>query len=338
MSVWLVRAGKGGEFENLALEQGVVVAGWSEAGDLSDVKTKTQLLERFQAVWPDHKPKTLINWHSQVWPFIKVIQPGDLIALPLKRRPFIALGRATGPYHFVPDAPFDAQNQLPVKWLKEMPRDAFPQDILYSLGAFMTVCRIWRNDAEARINAILTGKPVAPIAEDEALDQADADGVTVDLEAFAKDQIRAIIYARFKGHGLSRLVAAVLEAQGYKTIISPAGPDGGVDVVAGSGPLGFDEPRMVVQVKSEQTPVDVKVIRELQGVMKSFGASHGIVVAWGGFKGSVSRETSRQYFEIRLWSSDDLVAAVLENYDRLNEEIRAELPLKRIWTIVPELG
>lgn len=336
MAIWLVRAGKSGEHENLALEKGVVVSGWSDAGDLSKPGSKSALLARFKEVWPDLKPKTLINWNSQAWPFVNDIKPGDLVALPLKSRPFVAFGRVTGKYTFVSDAPHDAQNQLPVTWLKEVPRSSIPQDILYSLGAFMTVCRIWRNDAELRVPALLEGKEASPVPV-AGYDEPDADGVDVDLESVVREQIRALIYAKFKGHGLSRLVAAVLEAQGYRTITSPAGPDGGVDVVAGSGPLGFDPPRLVVQVKSEQAPIDVKVVRELQGVMKSFGADHGMVVAWGGFKGSVIKETSRQFFEIRLWSSDDLVMAVLDHYDRLNDEIRAELPLKRIWTIVPEL-
>jgi hypothetical protein len=31
-----------------------------------------------------------------------------------------------------------------------------------------------------------------------------------------------------------------------------------------------------------------------------------------------------------------LVERVLENYDRMPDEVQAELPLKRIWTLVPE--
>lgn len=336
MPIWLVRAGKDGQFEDLAIGSKVAVAGWSEAGDLSGVRSKADLMARFQATWPDLKQKTLINWASQVWPFINEIKSGDIIALPLKGRPFIAFGRATGSYRFVPDAPADAQNQIPVEWLKEVPRSDIPQDLLYSLGAFMTVCRIWRNDAENRITALLEGKPFSQVPAPGIADAADADGENVDLESVLLDQIRAHITSKFKGHGLSRLVAAVLQAQGYKTTTAPAGPDGGVDVVAGSGPLGFDAPRIAVQVKSEQSPIDVKVVRELQGVMKNFGADHGMVVAWGGFKHTVIRESSRQFFEIRLWGPDDLVKAILEHYDNLSDEIRAELPLRRLWSLVWE--
>lgn len=58
-----------------------------------------------------------------------------------------------------------------------------------------------------------------------------------DLEQYARDQIRDFIARKFKGHNLDRLVGAVLEAQGYKVQISPEGVDGGVDILAGYGPM-----------------------------------------------------------------------------------------------------
>ncbi len=161
-------------------------------------------------------------------------------------------------------------------------------------------------------------------------------GATFDLEQFARDQISNHINQKFKGHGLARLVGAVLQAQGYQVRIAPEGPDGGVDIIAGQGALGFEPPRLVVQVKSSDTPVDVGVLRELQGVINNFGADLGLIVAWGGYKGTVEKEAARQFFKIRLWDADDLVQMVQENYDHLNEDIQAELPLKRIWTLVQE--
>lgn len=100
--------------------------------------------------------------------------------------------------------------------------------------------------------------------------------------------------------------------------------------------MGFDRPRLCVQVKSSDQQQDVGVLRELKGVMRDFQAEQGLLVAWGGFKRSVFTEARRAFFEIRLWDADALVKAVLENYDRLSERVRAELPLKRIWTLVQE--
>lgn len=47
------------------------------------------------------------------------------------------------------------RHSVRVKWLNtEVPRSTFDQDLLYSFGAFMTVCRMARNDAEARVRGM----------------------------------------------------------------------------------------------------------------------------------------------------------------------------------------
>jgi len=117
---------------------------------------------------------------------------------------------------------------------------------------------------------------------------------------------------------------------------SPPGPDGGVDILAGSGPLGFDQPRLAVQVKSGITQVDVDVYRAFSGVMDTFKADHGLIVSWSGYRGTVLDEAAKNYFKIRLWDAQDLVRNVQSYYDKLPEDIQAELPLKQIWILLPE--
>lgn len=339
MALWLVRAGRFGDRESLALEQGRVLIGWEEMPDLANIAERSELTALLAQVYPDEKPKTRENWESQLWSFIKGIQPNDLVALPLKSRAMIALGRVAGPYEYLGDNPPGAQHTRKVKWLKELPRSAFDQDLLYSFGAFMTVCRIQRNNAEDRVRALLDGKVAAkPKTSTNGEQPADLTAEELeappDLEQIAQDQISAFLSRKFRGHDLARLVAAILEAQGYRVRVSPAGADGGVDIIAGQGPLGFESPRLVVQVKSSDSPADVKVLRELQGVMKNFRAEHGLLVSWGGFKSSVEREAAQLFFEIRRWDAADLVEMIQAHYDRLPEALQAELPLKRIWTLV----
>jgi restriction system protein len=100
--------------------------------------------------------------------------------------------------------------------------------------------------------------------------------------------------------------------------------------------MGFDPPRLCVQVKSSNDPIDVKVLRELQGVMQNVSAEQGLLVAWGGFRQSVLAEARRQFFNLRLWDSGDLVSELLQHYEQLPKDLQAELPLKRIWALVPE--
>jgi restriction system protein len=335
MALWLVRAGKYGEREDFALQNNLALIGWEELPDLSYIKVRKELTTLLKKSYPDLNPKTLMNWESQIWPFVKEISVGDLIALPLKHRAVIAIGEFTGDYCFIGDNPINARHVRPVKWLNEFPRNQFGQDLLYSLGAAMTVCRIRRNNAESRVRNILAGKKDIQTTISDSSIAVESESL-VDLEEIARDQITSYINRELKGHGLARLVGAILQAQGYQVRVSPEGPDGGVDIIAGRGTLGFESPRLVVQVKSSDTPIDVGVLRELQGVISSFGAELGLIVAWGGYRGTVEKEAARQFFKIRLWDAKDLVLNLQENYERLPENIQAELPLKRIWALVKE--
>jgi restriction system protein len=300
------------------------------------VKTREALAQLVKETYSDEGPKTLSNWTGQLWAFRERIQKDDLVVLPLKRRSAIAIGRVTGGYSYQSQGT-DGFHTRPVKWLRtDIPRSAFDPDILSSFGAFMTVCQISRNNAEPRIKAVLEGKkPPASIPSVSESDQADVEGpVPTDIPQYAEDRIREFIEQKFKGHGLSRLVDALLKAIGYTTAFSPPGPDGGVDIVAGRGPMGFDPPRLCVQVKSSSGPVNPEIIQRLHGSMKGVSADQGLLISWGGFNSKVPTEERSQFFSIRLWDSGDLIQALLENYEKLSPDIQAELPLKRIWVLL----
>lgn len=330
MALWLVRAGRHGEQEALALDNDIAVIGWSDLPDLAPVKTREELEVLCRNTYPNDKPNTVTNWVGQIWAFRERIQVGDLVVLPFKSRSAVSVGRVAGPYQYRMDLGEDTHHTRPVQWLRtDLPRSTFEQDLLYSFGAFMTVCQIQRNNAEERVRAILQGQSPGD-TEERAPEEI------ANLEEYARDQLRDYIARKFRGHELARLVNEILKAQGYQTALAPAGPDRGVDVIAGRGPMGFDRPRLCVQVKSSDSPVDVGVLRELQGVMKNFGAEQGLLVSWGGFKNSVISEARRLFFEIRLWDTGDLVRALIENYDQLSEEMRAEIPLKCFWALVLE--
>ena len=80
-------------------------------------------------------------------------------------------------------------------WLEtDIPRSNFDQDLLYSFGAFMTVCRIKRNRAEERLKAMAqagwtsTGIP-KPRAPNES-ESSDEESASFDIETAARDRGR----------------------------------------------------------------------------------------------------------------------------------------------------
>jgi len=352
MNAWLVRAGSNGERDDYNLANNVVGGGFKEVGDLSGCTDKDAMLQILDTAYPGSPKQRTSNYRNQLWALTNRIEVGDLVVLPLKTTSQLAIGRVTGPYEFRADAPLGSRHCRPVEWTRsDLPRTAVQQDLLFSLGAFMTICQLSRNDAAARIKALAeTGKDPgssvdllsdgsSPLGAGQVSVNDDASSTTaVDLEQYAKDRLSTVIAERFAGHKMAHLVGAVLEAQGFVCDVAPEGPDGGIDIFAGLGPLGLDAPRLIVQVKSSPSAIDAPTVRELHGVISTHGADQGLMVAWGGLNKVARRELGTQRFNVRVWEANDLIEQVASNYQRLPESIRADLPLKQIWTVVEDLA
>ena len=87
-------------------------------------------------------------------------------------------------------------------------------------------------------------------------------------------------------------------------------------------------------MKSQDTPVELKEIKALKGAMQDSQATQGLFVSWGGYKNSVKEQSS--FFSVRLWGQNELLRALFRTYEKLDAELRADLPLKQIWTITDE--
>jgi restriction system protein len=344
MTVWLVRAGAHGEHEARFLQEKRIFLTFSGLDvDLKNLSNKSALSQKLGQLNPQAKDKALQTWVSQVWPFAADMTIGDLVITPLKAQRKIQVGEIAGDYEFMPQGPNPYFHSRRVKWIGEaIPRGNFGKDLLNSFGAFLTICRIEKNNAENRIKAmqlnnwlpetitaILTPNTGTQTLENSSVVDTD----TIDLEEAGLDQISRVIDAKFKQHAFTRLIEGILKAQGYTTYRSPEGADGGADILAGSGPFGFGTPRLCVEVKSEANLIDRPSVDKLMGAVTKFGAQEGLFVSWSGFKPNVQKELAASFFRVRLWSQKEVLDALFDVYDRLDEELKAELPLKRIWTV-----
>jgi len=344
MAVWLIRAGSHGEYELKFIQEGRIYVTWDDLDvNLAKLADRNELTKAMTQRYPDTKPKAIANWVSQVWPFAHEITKSDMVVLPLKTQRAVQIGEVSGDYHFGPKGPNPFFHWRPVKWIGEaVPRAHFGKDLLYTFGAFMTICRVQRNNAESRIAAMRANgweaESLAAITKTPAIspDVPASEVDDTDLEEAARDEIAQLITARFKGHGLTRLVEGILKAQGYITYRSAEGADGGADILAGAGPLGFGAPRLCVEVKSESSPIDRSTVDKLLGSITKFGAQEGLFVSWSGFKTNVQKELAASFFRVRLWTQKELLEALFAHYDNLDDDLKAELPLKRIWTVAAQ--
>lgn len=353
MSLWLIRCGGRGEHEQKFLDENRVYLTWEGVTrDLAPLTDREALRAFLEERSPDATRSKISNTTGQFHSFLNRMVPGDWFCVPTRRRT-IHIGEITGGYTHTPNAEGPYHHHRAVKWIEQdVPRNNFDQDLLNSLGAIMTICKIQRNDAEARIRAMATNgwksvgisakpihaKPSASSStthgppDDDASD-LEAEAAPIDLELTARDQIARTLYAQFKGHGMERLVGAILKAQGFTTYEHGKGADGGIDLLAAPGVLGFGSPRVCVQVKSQDSPLDRPALDQLRGTMENVHAEQGLLVCWGGFKKTVYAELPRLFFKVRLWDQDDLIDQFLAHYDRFDAGMKAEVPLKQVWAM-----
>ena len=74
----------------------------------------------------------------------------------------------------------------------------------------------------------------------------------------------------------------------------------------------------------------------LPGAVTKFSAEEGPFVSWSGFKANVQKELAASFFHVRLWTQKDLLEALFAQYDHLDDGLKAELPLKRLWTVASQ--
>lgn len=340
--LWIVRAGAHGERELAAIEEGKLLPGFLDVGDLARLESRDAILAHLREVLPDEGANRLRNFAAQLNQFVNQIEVGDYVVMPRKLTNGVAIGVVTGGYEFDPASDF--KHMRAVDWKEEsVSRDTFKQDLRHSFGAFMTICEIKRNAALERVKAVLeTGRdPGAllgkqgqaaqrPVMEDED----ETEDYQTDIEDIASQQIISLIKSEFASHGLADLVAEILRVEGYTTKVSPPGPDGGVDILAAGGTLGLGEDRICVQVKSGDGAANHDVVLRLIGSVSNSQARTGLLVSIGGVNAVAQKELDNNFFKLRLWQMPDLLKALFRTYNELTDETRAKLPLKQIWAPV----
>lgn len=349
MELWLCRAGANGEYEDKFLDEGRIYLTWSDLNvNLGAMSSREELMSVMKETYPDEKVSRLTNHGGQIWSFAKAMEVGDWIVLPSKKQPVIHIGKVIGSYVHQTEGPSPFFHYRQVEWFgREVPRTNFGQDLLYSFGAFMTICRIRRNNALERVKAMSvngwlpeTTASLTKLGSDTlsgslqtVLD--DDDSADVNIDEYARQQVIRVIESKFKGHELTTLIAAILRTQGYTVWQSPEGADGGADILASSGDMGFGGERICVEVKSGTGMTDRPTVDKLLGAMSKFNANRGLFVSWGGFKRNVQKELAPSFFQLRLWTQDDVLNALFSVYEDLDEDIKAKLPLQRTWTVIP---
>ena len=335
MTMWKIMAGRGSAQVDTFVDQNLVAIGWSEAGDHTTAKSRAELIGRFGRAYPDNTPRQNQVGAGQVWRFLAELQIGDRVVVYDPQLRLYHVGEIGAAPVYDPGKVEGLPVTRAVTWLGQVNRDRLSPATRNSLGAIMTFFRL-SDAAESEIIALLIdGQLVAeltqaadlePLPDDEdtaVLDDPYANIADLALE-LTKDRI-----LRLEWDEMQELVAALLRALGYRTIISPAGSDRGRDILASRDGFGFESPRIVVEVKHRKGAMGAPEIRTFLGGRHA--EDRGLYVSTGGFTREAQYEAERAVTVTHLMTLDGIARALVEQYENLDDRGRALLPLTRIY-------
>ena len=179
----------------------------------------------------------------------------------------------------------------------------------------------WQNNRKSQ------NLPTHDVA-DEDISQAEDN--LEQYQSNALDGIQAHIKSKSPNE-FQDLCAALIRSMKYHVRhVSPPGPDGGIDVLAYTDPLGSREPRIKVQVKHQATTKPGKpVIRQLIGLLTD--GDIGVFISSSGFASGcrdLARDSSKH---LELIDMERFIDLWQKHYDNLSEEDKSLLPLQPIY-------
>lgn len=274
----MVRIPRGRSHE-LDARAGIIPVSLGIRGEISDILDLDDAIPLLEAENPSLTLRQVESRARALVDFSTGIMPGDLLLVHLRdsRTVLICMAGHGG---------MESHAGLPARLaevLRELPEAGLPADLASSMSAQQPVCRLRNPNALQRISHLLA-HGVQPLAE-------------------LPDPGSSV-----SGHDMAAIVAAALRDDGYQCRISPPGPDGGADILAGKGMLGF-EGSVIVQVKSGRITCGTAEIDRLLGVMQVRGASHGMIASWGGFTRPALARAAELWFRVRLWGREDIAMA-----------------------------
>lgn len=324
--MWMVR-GEGGSLYDAFRERSVVAVGWSHlASHARPGVERKELIARYKSAEPQAKHGTVVSGASQVWRFVNDIQVGDRVITYSPANRLYSIGTVSGQAEPRPRWAKQGMSLVrKVEWEeKEVPRDSLKPSTKNSLGSTLTLFEVPPN-ATNDVLAALTGKPVP--AMDHEIEEPIVDPLA-DIESQALERIKDRVN-ELEWDEMQHLVAGILRAMGYKTQVSPPGPDRGKDIVASPDGFGFEHPRIVVEVKHRKGQTGTREIRSFLGGRHK--DDRGLYVSTGGFTKTAQYEADRASIPLTMWTLDHVVRALIEHYDTTDAETKRIVPLKRLY-------
>lgn len=152
--------------------------------------------------------------------------------------------------------------------------------------------------------------------------------VAVEIQTNTEDFIIKRISSELKGHPFEHFTADLFGALGYRTRVTQASGDKGVDVIAHRDELGIEPPIIKIQVKSTTGMIGDPEVSQLFG--KVAEGEFGVLLTLGVFS-KQARDFADSKANLRLVDADEVVRLVLEHYESLDPRYNGIVPLRLVY-------
>ena len=323
-NIWMIRAAGGNIVEDF-LEHSIAAIGWKALGDITTFEKRSELVSKIQEAYPEYKKHKSANSAGQVFRFLKEIKIGDHILTYDPGTRSYYLGEVVGEYEYKPSLLPAFPRIRAVKWSSNpISRDLLTVPTKNHLGSTLTLFKL-SSEAVSELGRVVSGNvKKIPVEESKEVEEQVLEDLMNKSRELIKDKVNSLGWEE-----MQELVAGILRAMGYKTKVSPAGPDQGKDIVASPDGFGFEAPRIVVEVKHRKGSMSAPDIRSFLGGRHQ--DDKGLYVSTGGFTKDARYEADRAAIPLSLMDIDGLVDALLNHYEKLDISIRMLVPLTCVW-------
>jgi len=307
--------------DSLFLHNNIIAIGWKEFGNCSSIEpTREAFKDHYCKAYPNAKKGAIATSAGMLYRFTHEMKVGDYVVFPSKIDRKINIGIVESEFFYNPQAALYVQ-QRKVKWLKHLPRTVFSQGALYEVGSALSFFLL-KNYADEYLQALdKSFKSTAALEEPDETIAATAN----DIVETTRDFVLKELSKNLKGYALEEFVADLLRAMGYRCKVSAQGGDSGIDIIAYRDEL---PPRILVQVKSQDSDIKETTIQSLKGAMRE--GDYGLFIALSGYT-----KNARKYLDatpiIRGIDGTELVDLILKYYDQLSDKYKKMIPLKMVY-------
>lgn len=319
---WGIRLGEGGKYVDEGYTKKFVAVGWEELGDLSwmlslesDDDALKKLKELHRRVYRDITNSQVGIQCGELLRFVRTFKDGDIFLLPNPSARSVIIGRITGDYKWKENwgdkCPYTHRRN--VEWIKTESRSELSTKLKNSL-VWLTVISLEEHKTE--VDSLIAGKllekqqgPRAPLTGQEIHNHIIGCLLSMDPRQFEE----------FTSH--------LLSISGFEAANRQYVGDKGIDID------GYLSTELVtldlkVQVKRVIGTLGNNIVLQLRGTLGT--DEHGAIVTTGSFsRQAIEEAESSGKKNIKLIDQDSLVDWILSHYDKLDDQYKSLLDLKK---------